>query len=266
MVEITCFSYSLDALVGAASLLREAGAGTPLLGARTFADVFASVEDQEAVKLDLCVTALFLIPLLFIPNMISQSLDQVSIMHNNVTEHVLTMSPMQPPASKPPQPPGDYSHYTVTPLPPTPPAFWHPHRNLTSLPQQPIRLPAATSLPQQPIRVPAATSRTSRPTSRTTTTTTTAAPVTTPPRPSPAAVPGVGPATEETFSSDLWTDAASAAGGQPDITQVPGVIERQIQAVRERYQKMGVPRQYLTSKMIFKLIRGGGGQGFQFQY
>lgn len=164
------------------------------------------------------------------------------------------MFPMQPPASKPPQPPGDYSHYTVTPLPPTPPAFWHPHRNLTSLPQQPIRVPAATS-------------RTSRPTSRTTTTaTTTAAPVTTPPRPSPAAVPGVGPATEETFSSDLWTDAAPAAGEQPDITQVPGVIERQIQAVRERYQKMGVPRQYLTSKMIFKLIRGGGGQGFQFQY
>ena len=74
------------------------------------------------------------------------------------------------------------------------------------------------------------------------------------------------PATEETFSSDLWTDTASAAGEQPDITQVPGVIERQIQAVRERYQKMGVPRQYLTSKMIFKLIRGGGGQGFQFQY
>ena len=176
---------------------------------------------------------------------------------------------MQPPASKPPQPPGDYSHYTVTPLPPTPPAFWHPHRNLTNLPQQPIRLPAATSLSQQPIRVPAATSRTSRPTSRTTTTTTTtttAAPVTTPPRPSPAAVPGVGPATEETFSSDLWTDTGSAAGEQPDITQVPGVIERQIQAVRERYQKMGVPRQYLTSKMIFKLIRGGGGQGFQFQY
>ena len=80
---IDLVDFAVDALVGAASLLREAGAGTPLLGARTFADVFASVEDQEAVKLDLCVTALFLIPLLFIPNMISQSLDQVSSMHNN---------------------------------------------------------------------------------------------------------------------------------------------------------------------------------------
>ena len=39
---------------------------------KTFQDPFTDVKEPDNIKFDVCVTALFLLPLLFIPNMISE--------------------------------------------------------------------------------------------------------------------------------------------------------------------------------------------------
>ena len=103
MVELTCFSFSLDALVGAASLLRED------TGAKTLdlSDTFSSVSGQERVKVDVCVTALFLIPLFLIPNM----MDQGPELDLQITEAAASTKtpPHSTPKSARPRVPGAYS-------------------------------------------------------------------------------------------------------------------------------------------------------------
>ena len=83
--------------------------------------------------------------------------------------------------------------------------------------------------------------------------------------------------TDLTGDIDLLTDnksVESAGGGlwadvpiepQPDITGVSSLIERQINIARDKYQQMGVPRQYLTQDMIWKLLRGGKNKNVHFQ-
>ena len=39
---------------------------------KTFQDPFTDVKEPDNIKFDVCVTAVFLLPLLFIPNMISE--------------------------------------------------------------------------------------------------------------------------------------------------------------------------------------------------
>ena len=271
MVELTCFSFSLDALVGAASLMRED------TGAKTldFSDTFSSVSGQERVKVDVCVTALFLIPLLLIPNM----MDQGPELDLQITEAAATTN--RPPHSHSYRPaPAQVTHYIVTPLPPTPPAFWRPHRNLTNLPQQSL-VPNQDSYPRpimtqfennpisQEMSRPSTLATTRRTTSSTRRTTPTPAPLplrvtTTRNPPLASIVEPLDNEDAETFKSDLWADIPVEP--QPDITKVSNVIERQIQNVRERYEDMGVPRRFLTRDMIWKLIRGETkNSGFHFQ-
>ena len=82
MAEFTCFSYPLHSLIDVTSsvFMREASVDTDITGggAKTFFDSFSSVNDPEPIKIDVCVTALFLVPLLLIPNLINQNVDAVS--------------------------------------------------------------------------------------------------------------------------------------------------------------------------------------------
>ena len=269
MVELTCFSFSLDALVGAASLLRED------TGAKTldFSDTFSSVSGQERVKVDVCVTALFLIPLLLIPNM----MDKGPELDLQITDTAATTK--RPSHSYRPAP-AQVTHYIVTPIPPTPPAFWRPHRNLTNLAQDALipnhninPRPIVTQFDNIPISQEISRPATSATTRRTTSSTRKTTPTITPlplrdttTRSTPLAILAEPLDNEdaETFNSDLWADVPVEP--QPDITKVSNVIERQIQNVRERYQDMGVPRKFLTRDMIWKLIRGEAKHsGFHFQ-
>ena len=83
MIQLTCFSLPLDTLMfETVSALAQAEQSlvTGLTGgAKTFSDTFADVsDDPDPVKLDVCVTLMLFLPLLFIPNLINQNHDQVS--------------------------------------------------------------------------------------------------------------------------------------------------------------------------------------------
>ena len=267
MVELTCFSFSLDALVGAASLLREDTAKT-----LDFSDVFSTVNGQERVKIDVCVTALFLIPLLLIPNMMDQG-PELDLQITDATGEKPSPSHSFRPA------PGQVTHYIVTPLPPTPPAFWEPHRNLTDLPQQSLvpnhdinYRPIVTQFDKNPqTKHPATLATTTRTTTYSTRRTTpTIAPLipisekSTRYPPQAILAEPLDNEDAETFNSDLWADVPVEP--QPDITKVSNVIERHIKNMKERYQDMGVPRKFLTRDMMWKLIRGEAkNSGFHFQ-
>ena len=85
MAEVTCFSYPLHSLMDVTSsvFMREAAVvDTDITGAKTFdlLDSFSNVNDPEPIKFDVCVTALFLVPLLLIPNLINQNVDAVSLL------------------------------------------------------------------------------------------------------------------------------------------------------------------------------------------
>ena len=183
------------------------------------------------------------------------------------------------------------SHYTVTPIPPTPPTFWEPHRNLTNLPQpqplpiypekltpninvqedfQPVNSNVFETLTPVKIPSPSTTRRTTTTTKPTTISTTTTRVISSEfefiDNDDGPSVDYRNDESDETFNSSLWVDVPTDADlPQPDIANVSNVIERQIQTMREKYQQMGVPRRYLTKDMIWKLIRGGGGPGVHFQ-
>ena len=73
-------------------------------------------------KADLCAPLLVLLPLFFLPNVLTKLDDS------------LTPTPPAPPPTT--SPPALLAQYTIRPGPPTPPSFWRPHRNLTGLSQQ----------------------------------------------------------------------------------------------------------------------------------
>ena len=264
MVELTCFSFSLNPLLGVVSLLREE------TGAKTFdfSDSFSSVSDKEPVKFDVCVTALLLIPLLLLPNIIDQA-PELDLQMTD--ESAQTEKPFYRPA------PAQVTHYIVTPLPPTPPTFWRPNRNITNLPQQSLTpshndhpRPIVTqfesnAFSQEEPKLNPATTRTTTSTTRTTSLPLTPLKKTSQQNQPPDSISKpLDNEDAETFKSDLWADVPVEP--QPDITKVSNVIERQIQSVRERYQDMGVPRRFLTRDMIWKLIRGETKHsGFHFQ-
>lgn len=256
MVELTCFSFPLDALEDTAKTL-------------DFLDVFSNVNDQGRVKFDVCVTALILIPLLLIPNMMDQD-PELDLQITDATKEKPSLSHSYRPA------PAQVTHYIVTPLPPTPPAFWEPYRNLTDLPQQ--SLIPNHNLNNRPImtQFDNILQKNSRPatlaTTRTTSSSTRGTTIALLPlsekstRYPPQAILAEPLDNEdaETFNSDLWVDVPVEP--QPDTTKVSNVIDRQIKNMSERYQDMGVTRKFLTRDMMWKLIRGEAKHsGFHFQ-
>ena len=172
-------------------------------------------------------------------------------------------------------------HYTVTPLPVTPPTVWTPHYPFKSTSNNPLR-PATIADILTPVdsfllttERSTTTRRTTTTTRRTTTTATTASTTTEKQVVNDTEEISLltenqdlsltDQRTDQSFSSDLWVDVpVSGDLPQPDITGVSNVIERQIQNMRNRYVSMGVPRRYLTKNMIWKLIRGGHQPGFSF--
>lgn len=162
-------------------------------------------------------------------------------------------------------------HYTVTPLPftqPTPQSVWRPHQPHQPQPQYPINpYPNVHNSKRSTVRT------TARTTSGTTTSTTT-------PRPSEISTQGIttsgsveaDKSTEETeeteetedYETGLWVDVPT----QPESPSSSSGLERQVQRLRAHYLKMGVPQDYLTNQMIWKLMQARGAQsdndGFHF--
>ena len=161
------------------------------------------------------------------------------------------------------------SYYTVTPLPltqPTPQSVWRPHQPLPINPINPINAyPDIHNSKRSTVRT------TARTTSATTTSTTT-------PRPSEILTPGVTTfgsvegdksseeteETAETAETGLWVDVPS----QPESPSTSSGLARQVERLRAHYLQMGVPQDYLTDQMIWKLMQARGGQaddeGFHF--
>ena len=154
------------------------------------------------------------------------------------------------------------SYYTVTPLPltqPTPQSVWRPH--------QPHPQPL---LPINPYPALHNSKRsTARTTTRTTTTTTTRTTSTTisstsTPRPSEIFGSAEGDQSTETEETGVLVDVPA----QPESPRTFPSFERQVERLRAHYLKMGVPSDYLTDQMIWKLMQARAGQsddaGFHF--
>ena len=151
------------------------------------------------------------------------------------------------------------SYYTVTPLPPTQPtpqSVWRPHQ-----PHRPLSpYPDIHNSKRSTART------TARTTTRTTSTTTT----TTTPRPSEifGSVEGDQSTAEtaetEDYETGLWVDVPA----EPESASSSPGLGRQVERLRAHYLKMGVPHNYLTDQMIWKLMQARGGQtedaGFHF--
>ena len=155
------------------------------------------------------------------------------------------------------------SYYTVTPLPltqPTPQSVWRPHQPLPINPINPINAyPDIHNSKRSTVRTTART--TSATTTRTTSTSTTA-------KPSEilTSFGSVEEDDESTEETGLWVDVPP----QPESPSSSSGLARQVQRLRAHYLKMGVPQDYLTDQMIWKLMQArGGGQsdedGFHFQ-
>ena len=76
----------------------------------------------------------------------------------------------------------------------------------------------------------------------------------------------MGSVESEDYETGLWVDVPP----QPESPSASSGLARQVARLRAHYLKMGVPQDYLTDQMIWKLMQArGGGQsdedGFHFQ-
>ena len=165
------------------------------------------------------------------------------------------------------------SYYTVTPLPltqPTPQSVWRPHQ---PHPQpHPPPHPQPHPQPHRPINPYPDNHNSKRSTVRTTarTPSTTTSTTTTTARPSEILTQGgttFGSAEGEKITEETEQSQDYETGLWVDVSTEPG-LEGQVQRLRAQYLQMGVPRNYLTDQMIWKLMQARGGQsddeGFHF--
>ena len=179
------------------------------------------------------------------------------------------------------------SHYTVTPLPPTQPTpqtFWRPHHPLPHQTSHPLSHTQhhLSQTPHHPLEhqtshpLPNTQHQTSFPTVAAVPSVTTPRPTTPrPTTPSPTTATSISTTeygevfslaesdTSGDYDTELWVDVPK----EPELANNSAeALRREVQTLREHYLRMGVPQDYLTDNMIWKLMqaRGQTEKGFHF--